>query len=161
FAVRRFTEKPALQVAQEYVARGNYQWNAGMFFWRVSTFLDNLRSHLPKTHAELEKLAAAIGTRSYEKRLRAIYPKLEDISVDYATHNRLQQHPAAPKVSVLPAEIGWSDIGSWAAVYELLASPGVVPGLSVSADPATGNLFLDPGAAVDAYGNLISVPKKF
>src|SRR5499427_4601710 len=81
FAVRRFTEKPALEVAQEYVARGNYQWNAGMFFWRVSTFLDNLRSHLPKAHAELEKLAAAIGTRSYEKRLRAIYPKLEDISV--------------------------------------------------------------------------------
>src|SRR5262249_15961389 len=78
YAVRRFTEKPALQAAQEYVASGNYQWNAGMFFWRVSTFLDHLQQHLPKTHAELEKLAAYIGNRSYEKKLRSIYPKLEN-----------------------------------------------------------------------------------
>src|SRR5258708_674476 len=56
FAVRRFTEKPELKLAQEYVASENYHWNAGMFFWRVSTFLENLKSFLPKTHAALEKL---------------------------------------------------------------------------------------------------------
>ena len=161
FAVRRFTEKPALAVAQEYVASRNYQWNAGMFFWRVSTLLNNLERHLPKTHAELEKLAASIGTRSYEKKLRAIYPRLENISVDYAILERATQQSGAPQVFVIPAEIGWSDIGSWAAVYELLANPGVVSSLFVSADPATGNLFLDAGTAIDASGNLISVPKKF
>src|SRR6267378_5757923 len=84
FAVRRFTEKPELKLAQEYVASGNYHWNAGMFFWRVSTFLENLKNFLPKTHAALEKLAEFIGTRKYERKLCAIYPKLENISVDYA-----------------------------------------------------------------------------
>ncbi len=72
FAVRRFTEKPELKLAQKYVASGNYHWNAGMFFWRVSTFLENLKSFLPKTHAALEKLAEFIGTRNYERSAGAI-----------------------------------------------------------------------------------------
>jgi len=149
YAVRRFTEKPALAVAQEYVASGNYQWNAGMFFWRVSTFLDNLQHHLPKTRAELEKLAAAIGTRSYEKKLRAIYPKLENISVDYAILERATKQSGPPQVFVIPAEIGWSDIGSWAAVYELLAKQ------------PDENVFAGPGHALDASGNFLYSPNKF
>jgi len=163
FAVRRFTEKPALAVAQEYVASGNYHWNAGMFFWRVSTFLDNLKRHLPQTHADLEKLSASIGTRAYEKKLRAIYSKLENISVDYAILERATQQSGAPQVFVIPAEIGWSDIGSWAAVYELLAASGdVVTGLSVSPSPSSsGSIFVTPGTAIDSHGNLISVPGKF
>src|SRR5213080_2685937 len=96
FAVRRFTEKPELKLAQEYLATGNYHWNAGMFYWRVSTFLDNLKRHLPQTHADLEKLAASIGTRAYEKKLRAIYSKLENISVDYAILERATQQSGAP-----------------------------------------------------------------
>ena len=149
FAVRRFTEKPALAVAQEYVASGNYHWNAGMFFWRVSTFLDNLQRHLPKTHADLEKLAASIGTRAYEKKLRSIYSKLENISVDYAILERATQQSSAPQVFVIPAEIGWSDIGSWAAVYELLAKqPGE-------------NLFAGLGYALDAAGNFLYSGSKF
>src|SRR5213080_1099863 len=96
FPVRRFTEKPELKLAQEYLASGNYHWNAGMFYWRVSTFLDNLKRHLPQTHADLEKLAASIGTRAYEKKLRAIYSKLENISVDYAILERATQQSGAP-----------------------------------------------------------------
>lgn len=148
YAVRRFTEKPSLNIAQEYVASGNYQWNAGMFFWRVSTFLNNLQHHLPKTHAELEKLAASIGTRAYEKKLRTIYTKLENISVDYAILERATLS-SPPRVFVIPAEIGWSDIGSWAAVYELLAKqPGE-------------NVFAGPGHALDASGNFLYSPCKF
>src|SRR5437660_5526944 len=81
FSVKRFTEKPALPVASEYVASGKYHWNAGMFFWRVSTFLENLKSFLPKTHAALEDLAKLIGTRRYGTKLRAMYQKLQNISV--------------------------------------------------------------------------------
>jgi mannose-1-phosphate guanylyltransferase len=149
FAVRRFTEKPALPVAQEYVASGNYHWNAGMFFWRVSTFLENLQRHLPKTYAKLEKLAASIGTRAYEKKLRAIYPKLENISVDYAILERATQQSGPPQVFVIPAEIGWSDIGSWAAVYELLAKQ------------PNDNIFAGPGYALEASGNFLYSPNKF
>ena len=70
FAVRRFTEKPELPMAKEYVASGNYHWNAGMFFWRVSTFLDALKEFLPKTWEALDALAKHIGKRSYEAALR-------------------------------------------------------------------------------------------
>lgn len=161
FAVRRFTEKPALGLAKEYVASGNYHWNAGMFFWRVSTFLENLKQFLPKTHAALEELANSIGTRRYERSLRRVYSGLENISVDYAILEPATRQVGAARVFVIPAEVGWSDIGSWAAVYELLASAGVVSGLSPIAEPGSGNVFISPGAAIDATGNLISVPGKF
>jgi mannose-1-phosphate guanylyltransferase len=149
FAVKRFTEKPALPFAVEYVASGKYHWNAGMFFWRLSTFLENLKSFLPKTHAALEKLATFIGTRGYERQLRAIYHKLENISVDYAVLEPATRLEGPPRVFVIPAEVGWSDIGSWAAVYELLAKK---PGENVRAGA---------GHALDAEGNFLWSPSKF
>ena len=154
FAVCRFTEKPELKLAQEYVASGNYHWNAGMFFWRISAFLENLKSFLPKTHAALEKLAEFIGTRSYERRLRSIYPKLENISVDYAVLEPATRVEGPPRVFVIPAEVGWSDIGSWAAVYELLAKKSgenVLAGQGHTLD-AEGNFFWSPSKFVAAIG---------
>jgi len=149
FTVRRFTEKPALPVAKEYFGSGRYHWNAGIFFWRVSTFLENLQRHLPKTHAALESLADHIGKRSYERKLRAIYSKLENISVDYAILETATRVEGTPRVFEIPADVGWSDIGSWAAVYELLArQPGV-------------NIFAGEGHAIDAEGNFLWSPSKF
>jgi mannose-1-phosphate guanylyltransferase len=149
FPVLRFTEKPELKLAQEYVATGNYHWNAGMFFWRVSTFLENLKSFLPKTYAALEKLSVSIGSRSYEGKLRAIYAKLENISVDYAILEPATRVEGDPRVFVIPAEAGWSDIGSWAAVYELLAKQ------------AGENVLAGAGHALDAAGNFLWSPSKF
>jgi mannose-1-phosphate guanylyltransferase len=149
FAVRRFTEKPELQVAKEYVASGNYHWNAGMFFWRVSTILDHLKNFLPKTHAAIEHLSDSIGARGYERKLRSIYHKLENISVDYAILEPATRQAGPPHVYVIPAEVGWSDIGSWAAVYELLAKqPGE-------------NVLAGEGHALDAQGNFLWAPSKF
>jgi len=149
YPVRRFAEKPALETAKEYLASGNYQWNAGMFFWRVSTILDELQEHLPATFATLEMLASQIGTQKYAAQIRKVYSKLENISVDYAVLERATRDVTVPKVFVIPAEVGWSDIGSWAAVYELLAkSPGE-------------NIFSGKGHALDASGNFISSPGKF
>jgi mannose-1-phosphate guanylyltransferase len=149
FAVRRFTEKPALAVAKEYAGSGDYHWNAGMFFWRVSTFLKNLESYLPKTYAALESLAKTIGKRSYEANLRAVYPQLENISVDYAILEPATRQQGEPNVFVIPAEVGWSDIGSWSAVYELLAKhPGE-------------NILAGPGYTIDAEGNFLYSPSKF
>jgi mannose-1-phosphate guanylyltransferase len=149
FPVLRFTEKPELKLAQEYVATGNYHWNAGMFFWRVSTFLENLKSFLPKTYAALERLSASIGSRSYEGKLRAIYAKLENISVDYAILEPATRVEGDPRVFVIPAEAGWSDIGSWAAVYELLAKQ------------AGENVLAGEGHVLDAAGNFLWSPSKF
>src|SRR5882757_6472149 len=143
YAVRRFTEKPALALAKEYAGSGLYHWNAGMFFWRVSTFLDNLKNYLPKTHDALETLAATIGKKTYDRNLRDIYPTLENISVDYAILEPATGEQGSPRVFVIPAEVGWSDIGSWAAVYELLAKRG---GENIFGGSGTGH-------AIDADGN--------
>jgi mannose-1-phosphate guanylyltransferase len=148
-AVRHFTEKPSLPDANQYVASGRYLWNAGMFFWRVSTLLDGLQRHLPKTHIALMRLAETIGTSRYRGTLRRIYPLLENISIDYALLEPASQDPAHNSVFALPASVGWSDIGSWAAVYELLASK---PGENVSGGRFT---------TVDAAGNFLWSPKKF
>ena len=149
FAVKRFTEKPALPFAVEYVASGKYHWNAGMFFWRISTFLENLKSFLPKTHGALEDLASLIGTRRYETRLSAVYRKLQSISVDYAVLEPATRAAGPPRVFVIPAKIGWSDIGSWAAVYELLAKKN------------GDNVLAGEGQTLDASGNFLWAPSKF
>jgi mannose-1-phosphate guanylyltransferase len=149
FAVKRFTEKPRQALAQEYLDSGKYEWNAGMFFWRVSTFLDNLKKYVPKTVEALEGLAKHIGKSSYAGKLKKIYPQLENISVDYALLEPATREPGPPQVYVIPAQIGWSDIGSWAAVYELLAkSP-------------EENVLAGPGHVVDGKGNFLWSPKKF
>ena len=150
FTVRRFTEKPELSVAEKYVASGRYLWNAGMFFWRASTFMESLKLFLPVTHEALCQLAETIGTRRYNSTLERIYPKLESISVDYAVMEpTTREKSGAFRVLVIPAKVGWSDIGSWAAVHELLAA---APEANVSAGP-----FL----ALDAQGNYFSSPNKF
>ena len=148
-SVRCFTEKPNEKLARKYVASGRYYWNAGMFFWRISTFLGNLEKFLPKTHDALMSLASDIGTARYERALARIYPTLENISVDYAILEPVTRKSSAPSVFVLPADVGWSDIGSWAAVYELLAGKN---GQNVSAGKF---------AAIDAKGNFFWSPKKF
>ncbi|PYU28904.1 MAG: mannose-1-phosphate guanylyltransferase [Acidobacteria bacterium] len=149
YAVRRFTEKPSLKLARNYVASGRYLWNAGMFFWRVSTFLENLKRHLPKTHAALMRLAETIGTSRYAAALEREYSRLQDISVDYALLEPASRDPRHARVFVIPASIDWSDIGSWAAVYELLAK-------RAGANVSTGRVL-----ALDASGNLIWSPSKF
>jgi mannose-1-phosphate guanylyltransferase len=120
-----------------------------MFFWRASTFLETLDKYLPKTFAALESLGESIGQPSYDRKLRAIYPKLQNISVDYAILEPATRQPGAPSVFVIPAEVGWSDIGSWAAVYELLTK---FPG---------DNILPRDGYVLDAAGNLFWTASKF
>ena len=149
YFARRFTEKPVLNVAKKYVASRRFFWNAGMFFWRVSTYLECLRKFLPETYGALGELQQHVGQPSYEQALARIYPQLENISVDYAVMEPATRANGPERVYVLPAKIGWSDIGSWAAVYELLATK---KGANVSA----GGHF-----ALDASGNFFWSPKKF
>jgi mannose-1-phosphate guanylyltransferase len=155
--VCQFTEKPSLAVARKYVAFGRYFWNAGMFFWRVSTFLENLCRYVPKTHAALEELARTIGTPRYANALRKIYPRLENISVDYAILEPATRNAKHPVVHVLPAEIGWSDIGSWEAVYELIAATQN----NLHHEKNAGNISAGPHFTIDAANNFLWSPKKF
>jgi mannose-1-phosphate guanylyltransferase len=154
FRVRRFTEKPGLLEAKQYTASGRYFWNAGMFFWRASTFLSALTRFLPATHDALMGLSEFIGKPQYAAQLRRTYARLENISVDYAVMEPATRVKGTFHVAVIPAKVGWSDIGSWAAVYELLARK---PGANVSSGPfhvldASGNYFWSPKKFVAAIG---------
>jgi mannose-1-phosphate guanylyltransferase len=149
FEVRRFAEKPDLARAKRYLGSRRYLWNAGMFFWRTSTFLNALKQFLPTTHDALMRLSGLIGRPQYAAQLRRTYARLENISVDYAVMEPAARVKNAFRVAVIPAKVGWSDIGSWAAVYELLAQK---PGTNVSSGPFH---------ALDASGNYFWSPKKF
>ena len=164
YAVERFTEKPDAARARRYVASGKYDWNAGMFFWRASTYLAQLQRFLPATHDALLRLAESIGTSRYSATLARIYPRLENISVDYAVLEPATRTRAAARVLVIPAEIGWSDIGSWAAVHELLAKKSgdnVAAGKLFALD-SSGNFLWSPDKLIAAVGirNLVVVETK-
>ncbi len=117
--VRRFTEKPELEKAKQFVAAGNYFWNSGMFVWAASTLAAAIREHLPKTAPLLEEIAATYGTRKFESTFRRLYPKCDNISVDYAIMEpRSARGEQASNIYCVPADFGWNDLGSWAALFE-------------------------------------------
>ncbi len=111
--VSRFREKPDAATAEQFLAAGNFYWNAGMFFWRTSVLLDALRRFLPKTAALLSGLPA-FRSRAFPAKLKEIFPRCENISIDYAVLER-----ASDVAGIAAGDIGWNDVGSWNAVYEL------------------------------------------
>lgn len=116
--VARFREKPDAATARRFVKAGRFHWNAGMFFWRTATLLEALRRHLPKTFTILSALPA-FADRRFATRLKQAFPLCESISIDYAVLERAEN-----VVGLACDDIGWSDVGSWDAVHELLARDG-------------------------------------
>jgi mannose-1-phosphate guanylyltransferase len=117
--VRRFTEKPDLSLARRFLDAGHYFWNSGMFLWRADTLANALREHLPNTAPLLEKIAAAYGTRKFAETFRKLYPKCENISIDYAVlEPRSAKGEAQSRIFCLPSDFGWNDLGSWTALHE-------------------------------------------
>jgi mannose-1-phosphate guanylyltransferase len=152
--VRRFTEKPDAARAAEFVAAGNYFWNSGMFLWSAQTLANALREHLPKTAPLLEEIAAAFGTRKFATVFRRLYPKCENISIDYAVlEPRSAKGEQASNLFCLPADFGWNDLGSWTALYEHHTAKKA---------RADGNLIhAANNVALGARGNYIHAPGKF
>jgi mannose-1-phosphate guanylyltransferase len=142
YRVQRFTEKPTLPLARKYVASRRYLWNGGMFIWRAATLLGNLERFQPEMAKTLERIARAGGVRS-RRTLAKLFPRLEKISIDYALMEKISD------VFVVPANIGWSDVGSWDVVYDLMPKD------------ADGNIRPPRSLAGDSKGNLIISPKKF
>jgi mannose-1-phosphate guanylyltransferase len=140
--VVRFREKPGPAEAEEYVRRGHFAWNAGMFFWRADVFLGELRKHLPRTAALLDSLPA-FGSRQFAARLVEVFPQCENISVDYAVLEK-----TSGVVGLAAGDIGWSDVGSWSAVYELARHDG------------DGNTSRGSMVALGSRGNLVDAPGK-
>jgi mannose-1-phosphate guanylyltransferase len=139
-AVREFVEKPDAERARDYVASGEYRWNAGMFVARASVLLDLLASEHPDLAAGLRAIAEDRG------RLEEIWPGLTKIAIDHAI---AEPAAAAGKVAVVPAAFGWEDIGDFAALADLLPDTG--DGLKVLGD--TGQVLArDSSGLVVAQG---------
>jgi mannose-1-phosphate guanylyltransferase len=148
--VRRFTEKPNLERAEEFVAAGNYHWNSGIFVWSARTLANAMREHIPETAPLLEKIAAAHGTPEFEKVFAELYPQCENISVDYAIlEPRSAKGEHHSNLFCLPANFGWNDLGSWAALYEHHVE-------QLKTADAAGNVAEAPASvAIDAHGNYV------
>ena len=110
FRVQKFVEKPDLKTAKRYLASGEYLWNSGMFIWKASAVLREIREKLPELYAQLETIEQAIGTEQEEEVLKEVFGQIQPISIDYGVMEK------AKNVYVLPSSFGWDDVGSWLAV---------------------------------------------
>lgn len=117
-AVKRFIEKPDRASAERMIAAGGHYWNAGMFVWQVATVLDAYRQHLPKTARALDALEQAHGTDRYEAVLAEVWEETDKTTIDYGIAEK------AKNVAVVPADIGWHDVGSWERLAEIVAPDG-------------------------------------
>jgi mannose-1-phosphate guanylyltransferase len=113
--VEAFVEKPDLARAREWVASGQYRWNAGMFVAHAGTLLDLLSEQHPELAAGLRRLAAGPGLSE------EVWSGLTRIAIDHAV---AEPAAAAGRVAVVPGDFGWADLGDYAALYELLAGQG-------------------------------------
>ena len=112
--VRSFKEKPDPRTAEEYVASWHYVWNSGMFIWTAETIMELYRDHAPDIYKLLIRYDGAIGTPGEAKVFEEIYDAFPRISVDYA----ILEH--TKNIFVIPASMGWSDLGSWASLHEIM-----------------------------------------
>lgn len=112
FRVDSFKEKPDLVTAQRYIKRNNYFWNAGIFIWSVSTIVNAFRVYQPGIAQIFEHLSHVLDTPEEQEAINTEFPKCENISVDYAIMEKVEE------IFVFPANFGWSDLGTWGSLHE-------------------------------------------
>ncbi|GAV19784.1 mannose-1-phosphate guanylyltransferase [Mariprofundus micogutta] len=140
--VLRFVEKPNLENAQKMLDDGNYFWNSGMFVWKSSTILEEMREHLPEVWELLDAMRKRWnGGEPWQEVIRTTFDQMPNISIDYGIMEKSQ------RVSLVAADIGWSDVGSWDAVHEM--APHDEHGNDIS-----GNVL-----AIDCKGSLLRSEK--
>ena len=118
YAVKRFTEKPDAVTAQEFCDAGTYYWNSGMFGWKISRILSEMERCQPQLHAQLREIQAAFGLPGEQAIAERVWRQIENQTIDVGVMERAQD------VVVIPADIGWSDIGNWGALADILQGQG-------------------------------------
>ena len=112
--VKAFREKPNLETAREYLATGNYFWNAGIFVWNVDTIVESIRRYTPDLAQKVDQMAEFFFTSEEAAKVAEIFPTCEKISIDYAVMEK------ADYIYTLPGDFGWSDVGTWGSLWTLL-----------------------------------------
>ncbi len=116
--VDSFREKPCLAVAEEYLAQGRYLWNAGIFVWNVDTIVNSLREYTPSLAAEMDEMSRSFYTDAEDTVVAEMFPECEKISIDYAVMEK------ADCIYTIPADFGWSDLGTWGSLHKLMNHDG-------------------------------------
>jgi mannose-1-phosphate guanylyltransferase / mannose-6-phosphate isomerase len=141
--VERFTEKPDAATAERFLKEGGYYWNSGMFVWRASVILAEIRQHLPAVDKVIQAIIAEnrkAGT--FQQAVEKHFAAMPSISIDYGVLER------SSRVSLVPCDIGWNDVGSWQAVHE------------IAAKDANGNALQGNVIALDCRNSLIRAEKR-
>lgn len=119
YAVDRFTEKPDHATAERFLKQGDYYWNSGMFVWRASVILAEIRQHLPEVDRVIQTiLAESRAGVPFQQAVEDHFAAMPSISIDYGVLEK------SDRVSLIPCDIGWNDVGSWHAVHEISAKDG-------------------------------------
>ncbi len=137
YAVERFVEKPNPVAAQTMVASGTVSWNSGMFICQVQRMMMEFECQIPGLYARLMEIKAAIGQPGYRAKLERNWPLIAKQTIDYGVME------SATRVAVIPVEIGWTDIGSWGSLFQLLPAD------------ANGNVMVGHHLDIDTKGTLI------
>jgi len=137
YKVAAFVEKPNAALAQAYVASGEYLWNAGMFVWRADRVLEELRNHRPAVADALDNIDITLGTEHEQQALQTIWNTIENVAIDVAVMERTAD------AAVIPADLGWSDVGDWSALAETLPRD------------ETGNAIVGNHVGLDTHGTLV------
>lgn len=109
--VKTFTEKPSLDIAQRFLESGDFYWNSGMFIWSSKTIIDAFEKYLPEIGKLFEDISEFYFTEEESANIERIYPICKNISIDYGIMEKAQH------VSVILADLGWSDLGTWGSLY--------------------------------------------
>ena len=138
YEVARFAEKPDRTTAEDFVRSGDYAWNSGMFVWKVERILAEIERLMPDLYTGLTAIEGSLGSANAPEVLARVWPRLANQTIDYGIMEQ------ARHVAVVPVEIGWNDIGSWAALYDVLDhddDANAVVGQHVSIDTRNSLIF--------------------
>lgn len=113
FKLKSFREKPDLKTAINYLQQGGFTWNSGMFLWSVETIVSELRKHTPEIAAIMDQIEPTMFSDQEQEKVNDLFPQCEKISIDYAVMEKTD------KAYVMPAEYGWSDVGTWGSLHTL------------------------------------------
>ena len=141
-AVEAFVEKPNIETAKEYLKDGRYYWNSGIFVWKTKTLLNEMEKHAPAVFKGLMEIKQSIGTVREAEVIEQVFKKFESISIDYAVMEK------TGRAAVIPADIGWSDVGSWTALDD------------VSEHDASGNVISGNVIDIESHDSIIYAEKR-
>lgn len=158
--VNQFREKPDYETAKEFIAQGNFLWNAGIFMWSVSSVLEAFSNNQPELFKLFQNGLDVYNTDFEDDFITSNYSKAENISVDYAIMEKSEN------VFVIPADFDWNDLGTWGSLYDKLdkdKNTNAIVNAKVLAEDASGNMIRtnsDKVVVIDGLNDYIIVDKE-